>query len=264
MRAKGHSVTITGACRGYSKPPRHPSRHVGATLQGPAIRSIDRARGHCCTADHIGFSRIAGIRRGARVLGQGSGFDASSASRVASQETRNRPNPRNDYQIEASDRACARPVRDQADSAARRHRPLSDREEVGELLEVETKIAAQPLPNGVTPFFPFATPKDDVVEVLYLGRLHERKRSALFVEIARDMLNEGIDARFTLIGPDGVRRKGSRCDWPRRWLSKVDRVGRRAAAGRDVRQSGAGFDLCASIRWTSRFPCPCWRRWQCR
>src|SRR6185312_11172960 len=46
-------------------------------------------------------------------------------------------------------------------------------------------------------------PNDGGVEVLYLARLHERKRPALFVETARDILSEGIDARFTLIGPDG-------------------------------------------------------------
>jgi glycosyltransferase involved in cell wall biosynthesis len=41
------------------------------------------------------------------------------------------------------------------------------------------------------------------IEVLYLARLHERKRPRLFVEAAADLLSEGIDARFRLVGPDG-------------------------------------------------------------
>lgn len=39
-------------------------------------------------------------------------------------------------------------------------------------------------------------------DVLYLARLHERKRPTLFVEAARTLLDEGVDAQFSLVGPD--------------------------------------------------------------
>jgi glycosyltransferase involved in cell wall biosynthesis len=42
----------------------------------------------------------------------------------------------------------------------------------------------------------------DVPEVLFLARLHARKRPGLFVEMARRLLADGVHARFTLVGPD--------------------------------------------------------------
>lgn len=40
-------------------------------------------------------------------------------------------------------------------------------------------------------------------EVLFVARIHARKRPTAFVETARTLLASGIDARFTLVGPDG-------------------------------------------------------------
>ncbi|MBH0121117.1 glycosyltransferase [Rhodococcus sp. NPDC003382] len=40
-------------------------------------------------------------------------------------------------------------------------------------------------------------------EVLFVARIHARKRPTAFVETARALLSSGVDARFTLIGPDG-------------------------------------------------------------
>lgn len=57
------------------------------------------------------------------------------------------------------------------------------------------------LPNGV-PRYPVVRSCARVPEVLFLGRLHARKRPLLFVDMARRLLTEGIQARFTLIGPD--------------------------------------------------------------
>jgi glycosyltransferase involved in cell wall biosynthesis len=74
---------------------------------------------------------------------------------------------------------------------------------------VEPNLALVHLPNGV--------PVDDDaprsadgsgdgrtrVEVLYLARLHERKRPRLFVDAAAELLRAGVDADFRLVGPDG-------------------------------------------------------------
>jgi glycosyltransferase involved in cell wall biosynthesis len=58
-----------------------------------------------------------------------------------------------------------------------------------------------PLVNGV-PQYPAAAPSPGQPEVLFAARMHPRKRPVAFVEMARKLLDAGVDARFTLIGPD--------------------------------------------------------------
>jgi glycosyltransferase involved in cell wall biosynthesis len=98
----------------------------------------------------------------------------------------------------AMDRLVTRPILRRADVVLY----LTEKER-DDLVEVESAISAKALPNGVPASPPLASPHDDDVEVLYLARLQERKRPALFVESAREILADGVDARFTLIGPDG-------------------------------------------------------------
>jgi glycosyltransferase involved in cell wall biosynthesis len=57
------------------------------------------------------------------------------------------------------------------------------------------------LGNGV-PDYPAAVPPPGPPEVLFAARMHPRKRPAAFVEMAKTLLKRGVDARFTLIGPD--------------------------------------------------------------
>jgi glycosyltransferase involved in cell wall biosynthesis len=64
-------------------------------------------------------------------------------------------------------------------------------------------IALRELHNGV----PEASDCDDAGrtgddEVLFLARLHPRKRPKTFVQMAAALVEAGIDARFTLVGPD--------------------------------------------------------------
>ncbi|MGV9800977.1 glycosyltransferase [Mycobacterium sp. NPDC003449] len=58
-----------------------------------------------------------------------------------------------------------------------------------------------PLPNGV-PLYPAATYTRAVPEVLYLARLHPRKRPADFVDAAIELNARGVVADYTLVGPD--------------------------------------------------------------
>lgn len=58
-----------------------------------------------------------------------------------------------------------------------------------------------PLPNGVPTYAPVVT-SSGTPEVLFAARLHRRKRPLAFVEMAHTLLAAGVDARFTLIGPD--------------------------------------------------------------
>jgi glycosyltransferase involved in cell wall biosynthesis len=46
-------------------------------------------------------------------------------------------------------------------------------------------------------------PAAEPPEVLFAARMHPRKRPLAFVEMARTLLDAGVNARFTLIGPDG-------------------------------------------------------------
>jgi glycosyltransferase involved in cell wall biosynthesis len=57
------------------------------------------------------------------------------------------------------------------------------------------------LPNGV-PEYPVTRQHADPPEVLFLARLHARKRPVLFVEMAHRLLAEGVRARFAMVGPD--------------------------------------------------------------
>ncbi len=57
------------------------------------------------------------------------------------------------------------------------------------------------LGNGV-PDYPAAVDGPGTPEVLFAARMHPRKRPLVFVEMAKALLDAGVDARFTLVGPD--------------------------------------------------------------
>lgn len=75
--------------------------------------------------------------------------------------------------------------------------------ERSELLHIQRRARLARLTNGVPmPASACPAPGSTDVEVLYLARLHERKRPVLFVEAAKTLLREGISATFVLVGPD--------------------------------------------------------------
>lgn len=45
-----------------------------------------------------------------------------------------------------------------------------------------------------------------VPEILFLSRLHPRKRVLTFAQVARQLAGEGVPARFVVVGPDGGER----------------------------------------------------------
>ena len=57
------------------------------------------------------------------------------------------------------------------------------------------------LDNGV-PRYPAAAPPPGRPEVLFAARMHPRKRPVAFVEMAKKLLDAGVDAQFTLVGHD--------------------------------------------------------------
>ncbi len=87
-----------------------------------------------------------------------------------------------------------------------------------QLLEVaRSPLCLVALNNGV-PEYPASDNRTDPPEVLYVARMHERKRPLVFVEMAKALLAEGIDATFTLVGPDegeGSRLRDAIANQPR-------------------------------------------------
>jgi glycosyltransferase involved in cell wall biosynthesis len=75
-------------------------------------------------------------------------------------------------------------------------------QERAQLVEVAgRKLHLLTLGNGV-PEYPAATDHPGPPEVLFVARMHARKRPLMFVEMAKALLHDGFDARFTLVGPD--------------------------------------------------------------
>jgi glycosyltransferase involved in cell wall biosynthesis len=74
-----------------------------------------------------------------------------------------------------------------------------EREQLNAVAGPHLRLA--PLSNGV-PDYPTAVEDAGPPEVLYAARMHRRKRPLAFVEMAQALLDDGVDARFTLIGPD--------------------------------------------------------------
>ncbi|MCZ8379263.1 glycosyltransferase [Mycobacterium sp. CPCC 205372] len=62
-------------------------------------------------------------------------------------------------------------------------------------------VKLSPLPNGV-PLYPEAFESGDDPEVLYLARLHPRKRPGDFVKAGLALNAEGVPAKYTMVGPD--------------------------------------------------------------
>lgn len=64
-----------------------------------------------------------------------------------------------------------------------------------------TRLRLTHLGNGV-PQYHRATSDTAVPEVLFAARLQQRKCPTAFVHMARTLLEAGVEARFTLVGPD--------------------------------------------------------------
>jgi len=74
-----------------------------------------------------------------------------------------------------------------------------EREQLGEVARTQLRFVS--VGNGV-PDYPPAGDRRGPPEVLFVARMHSRKRPLLFVNMAKALLDEGLDARFTLVGPD--------------------------------------------------------------
>jgi glycosyltransferase involved in cell wall biosynthesis len=74
-----------------------------------------------------------------------------------------------------------------------------EREQLGKVAGSQLRLAL--VPNGVPDYRPVDRGPGPP-EVLFVARMHPRKRPMVFVDMAKALLAEGVDARFTLVGPD--------------------------------------------------------------
>lgn len=79
---------------------------------------------------------------------------------------------------------------------------LTEQERVGLLSVAGPDIRLRPLRNGV-PAVAEQRAAPARPQALFCARLQARKRPLLFVEMARTLLDDGVDAEFVLVGPDG-------------------------------------------------------------
>jgi glycosyltransferase involved in cell wall biosynthesis len=236
--SRGHDVTVAAATRGYRVPPTElsgvPVRLFGARtlLPGTGFAGIGAPalsgwfRGHRADFDvvHIHFGRdlvglpvaVAARRRRIPYVLQTHGMVVPSSHPLAGP-------------LDAMwTRKALR------DAGAVFYLTAQEREQLKEVARAPLRLVR--LGNGV-PEYPAAGHRPGPPEVLFAARMHPRKRPLVFVEMAKALLEAGVDARFTLIGPDegegaalrGALKGDSRISWEGA-LASIAIPGRMASA----------------------------------
>jgi glycosyltransferase involved in cell wall biosynthesis len=204
LRARGHHVTVAGGWRGSSQRPvrrsaedsvLYPVRTLVpgtgfAGLMAPGL--VGWVRGLLPEVDvvHIHLARDfvtlpvarAVLRDGAPLVAQPHGMIDPSGHPLS------RP----------LDRLLTRPVL----RGATRVLHLTSRERTDLMLVAGDGLRLEAVPNGVPE--PAELPRlaaQGPPEVLFLARLHPRKRPEVFVEMARRLHSAGVEAQFTMVGP---------------------------------------------------------------
>lgn len=200
---RGHDVTVAAAARGYRVPPTEldgvPLRlFAGRTwipgtgfagIVAPGLISWFHRTWASFDVVHIHFSRelvilpiaAAARRRGVRYVLQTHGMVVPSRHPLAPM----------------LDAIWTRKLLRDAETVF--YLTPQEREGLGAVAGPQLRLVQ--LGNGV-PLYPSAMESQGPPEVLFVARMHARKRPIAFVEVARALLDTGIDARFTLIGPD--------------------------------------------------------------
>lgn len=236
---RGHDVTVAAATRGYQNPPTE----VG----GVPVKLFD-ARSLLPTGRFSGTS-APGLARWFRANGANYDlvhihFARDLVVLPIAMSARRRRIPyvlQTHGMVTPSDHFLRAPL-----DAAWTRRALRDAgaicyltaQEKHQLIAVAgTRLRLVELGNGV-PDYPCAPAYPDPPEVLFAARLHSRKRPLAFIEMARMLLDSGVDARFTLLGSDegeGPAVKAASVGERRiNWEGAVapDRVPQRMAAAR--------------------------------
>ncbi|GFG54410.1 glycosyl transferase family 1 [Mycolicibacterium agri] len=200
---RGHDVTIIGAGRGYEQ---LPTELDGVTVKLFTARTL---------LPRSGFSGVAapGLRKWLR--DNWAGFDVTHIHlgrdlvvlpvAVAARrrhmpyvvQTHGMVGPSKHPLARPLDRYCTRKVI--RDAQAVFYLSAEERKHLFDV--VGPGLALVELGNGV-PRYPAAANATGRPEVLFAARMHPRKRPVAFVEMARTLLDAGVDARFALVGHD--------------------------------------------------------------
>lgn len=203
LRARGHEVTVAAATRGFAVAPREMG---GVPVHlFPARRALPGTgfAGICAPAMLRWFARRSGEFD---VVHVHFGRDLVVLPLAAAARRRRIPFVAQTHgMVGPSEHPLATPIdwlwtRSLLRSAgAVLHLTPSERTQL--LAVAGSDLALRPLRNGV-PASAVHADGATTPDVLFAARLHRRKRPVVFVELAHRLLAEGIDARFTLIGPD--------------------------------------------------------------
>ncbi|WP_448221778.1 glycosyltransferase [Gordonia iterans] len=204
LAARGHRVTLAAAVPdGYE-----PVAPTGVELRTFRVRSVGPS-GSLARIAAPGMLRW--LRRTAddfdvAHVHLGRDFVSAPAARLLQRrgvplhvQTHGMLNPRSALPQQLVDRALVLPVLDDAATVFHLDRiELAKLERVGGgrrcYRELTNGVATDPTGGGEV--------TDSVPEILFLARLHERKRPAVFAEAARRIAQSGRTARFTVVGPD--------------------------------------------------------------
>lgn len=203
LAGRGHEVTVVGASRGYRQ---MPTELAGATVILFAAKTL---------LPGTGFSGLAAPGLGKWLRSNWTRFDvlhihlgrdlvvlpvalAARRRRIPYVvQTHGMVAPSNHPLARPLDRTCTRKVL--RDAGAVFYLNPTEREQL--LTVAGPRLRLVELSNGV-PRYPAAAPPPGRPEVLFAARMHPRKRPIAFVEMAKTLLDAGVDARFALVGHD--------------------------------------------------------------
>lgn len=203
LARRGHTVTLAAATHGYADPP---TAVGGARLQLFGARTAVPGVGFCgLTAPRmarwIGAKRdefdIVHVHFGRDLVA----MPAAAAARRHSLRYVLQPHgmviPSRQSLARPLDTVLTRPLLIHAGAVL--HLTALEGRQLEQV--ARTRLPLVPLRNGV-PDYPAAVVRTSPPEVLFVSRIHSRKRPLTFVEMAKQLLDEGFDASFTLVGPD--------------------------------------------------------------
>jgi glycosyltransferase involved in cell wall biosynthesis len=200
---RGHDVTVAAATRGYQVLPAKldgvPVRLFGVRnllpgskfsgMDAPGLAKWIRGSGTDFDVVHIHFTRdLVVLRAAGAARRHGIPYVLQTHGMVV---------PSNHPLAGPLDRFWTRKLLRDAKKVL--YLTKQEREQLGKV--ARTQLALVPLGNGV-PEYPAAGQRPGPPEVLFVARMHARKCPLVFVDMAKTLLDGGLDARFTLVGPD--------------------------------------------------------------
>ncbi|HYN34599.1 MAG TPA: glycosyltransferase [Ilumatobacteraceae bacterium] len=201
--SRGHDVTVIGAALGYGELPTELNgvpvelfaakkvvpRTGFAGIAAPGLGRWLRSTWARFDVTHIHFGRdLVALPVAATARRRGIPYVLQTHGMVV---------PSNHPLAAPLDAVCTRKVL--RDARAVFHLDSKERQQLVDVAGPGLRLVE--LNNGV-PHYPAAVPPAGCPEVLFAARMHPRKRPVAFVQMARKLLEGGIDARFALVGHD--------------------------------------------------------------